>query len=87
MSILKPCKKIAGSNKDTQEISTLVFNDRDDKLVDSYVSLHDRDRNKTLKLSNDGAIISEKNGKTPKPKRLEIPLLYKTVRMNLSRLR
>lgn len=56
-------QKIAGSNKDTQEISTLVFNDRDDKLVDSYVSLHDRDRNKTLKLSNDGAIISEKMAK------------------------
>ena len=54
-------QKIAGSNKDTQEISTLVFNDRDDKLVDSYVSLHDR--NKTLKLSNDGAIISEKMAK------------------------
>ena len=53
-------QKIAGSNKDTQEISTLVFNDRDDKLVDS---LHDRDRNKTLKLSNDGAIISEKMAK------------------------
>ena len=56
-------QKIAGSNKDTQEISTLVFNDRDAKLVDSYVSLHDRDRNKTLKLSNDGAIISEKMAK------------------------
>lgn len=56
-------QKIAGSNKDTQEISTLVFNDRDDKLVDSYVSLHDRERNKTLKLSNDGAIISEKMAK------------------------
>ena len=56
-------QKIAGSNKDAQEISTLVFNDRDDKLVDSYVSLHDRDRNKTLKLSNDGAIISEKMAK------------------------
>ena len=56
-------QKIAGSNKDTQEISTLVFNDRDDKLVDSYVSLHDRDRNKTLKLSNDGAVISEKMAK------------------------
>ena len=60
--------KIAGSNKDTQEISTLVFNDRDDKLVDSYVSLHDRDRNKTLKLSNDGAIISEKMAKLLKLK-------------------
>ena len=29
-------------------------------FIDSYVSLHDRDRNKTLRLSNDGAIISEK---------------------------
>lgn len=56
-------QKIAGTNKDTQEISTLVFNDRDEKLIDSYVSLHDRDRNKTLKLSNDGAIISEKMAK------------------------
>ena len=56
-------QKIAGTNKDTQEISTLVFNDRDEKLIDSYVSLHDRDRNKTLRLSNDGAIISEKMAK------------------------
>ena len=56
-------QKIAGTNKDTQEISTLVFNDRDEKLIDSYVSLHDRDRNKTLKLSNEGAIISEKMAK------------------------
>ncbi len=56
-------QKIAGTNKDTQEISTLVFNDRDEKLIDSYVSLHDRDGNKTLKLSNDGAIISEKMAK------------------------
>ena len=44
----------------TLKKSQPLFNDRDDKLVDSYVSLHDRDRNKTLKLSNDGAIISEK---------------------------
>ena len=47
----------------TQEISTIVFNDHDEKIINSYVSLRDRAHNKTLKLSNDGAIISEKMAK------------------------
>ena len=86
MSILKPCKKLPVATRTPKKSQPLSFNDRDDKLVDSYVSLHDRERNKTLKLSNDGAIISEKMAKLLNLK-VGVPLLCKTVRMNLSRLR
>lgn len=56
-------QKVAGNNKDTQEISTLVFDDKDDKLLPSYISLRDRQSQRPLSLSNKGAIISEKLAK------------------------
>lgn len=53
--------KVAGDNKDTQEIKLIVPNDEDH--FDDYISLNDRSSDKKFDLPKDGVVISERLAK------------------------
>lgn len=61
-------QKVAGSKKDTQEITTLIINDQDQAAFHNYIQLQDRASQKELSLSDDGVIISEKLANLTKTK-------------------